>query len=196
MDIRMRPWGSWTTRVLVTAFVVSTFVLLLAGAIPAAQAQQPPRLPGSAADAYKPALQENQAEGAIGILAAEEPTTPSLDQFNRSDEYPIWQGGAWSPADPIGGGQLLGVRSLQAGPPDPNTGNNISYRFQGYPATSSCTPRSRSSRRTAAPSASSSTFSRKEAMLRHRGRGLVRAPARPAAGTLGYDPGGGLVTGI
>ena len=91
MDIRMRPWGSWTTRVLVTAFVVSTFVLLLAGAIPAAQAQQPPRLPGSAADAYKPALQENQAEGAIGILAAEEPTTPSLDQFNRSDEYPIWQ---------------------------------------------------------------------------------------------------------
>lgn len=115
--------------------VLSLPLLTVVGPGSAAESQEP-SLPGSSADATDPPLQENQAADAEAATAAFAggPTTPILDDFNRQDEYPLSQGGAWAPRDPIGGTQLLAVRAQQAAPPDQNTGNNISYRFQQYPA--------------------------------------------------------------
>lgn len=127
MVTRTRPWDSWTTRLSAIALIPTTLVLLLAGVTSAAESQEP-SLPGSSADATDPPLQENQVGDAVVALAGGGPSTPILDDFNRQDEYPLSQGGAWSPRDPIGGTQLLAVRALQAAPPVQNTGNNISYR--------------------------------------------------------------------
>ncbi|MGH3134410.1 MAG: DUF6531 domain-containing protein, partial [Gaiellaceae bacterium] len=118
------------TRLLSAALIPTIAVLLLAGSTTAAPGQQPSPLPGSSADASKPPLQENQAEGSAGIASHDTgPTTPPLDSFNRGDGN-LCSDSAWSCSDPLGGGFTLSVLSMQAG-----AGffqNRVSWRHQTY----------------------------------------------------------------
>lgn len=118
--------------VVVALFAVSaTSAAERAGTTRAARTQQEPGLPGSSADASKPGLQKNEAAGAApNELSADGPSTPPLDNFNRPDEPVLYQRGAWSLSDPIGGGNTFRVASNQAATDD---NNNVSYRLQVYP---------------------------------------------------------------
>lgn len=123
MDIRMRLWRPWTTRVLATWCIASTLILLLAAAGSAAENQVAP-LPGSP-DLSSPPVQA----ALLAASSATGPTSPILDHFNRMNEDPLSQGGQWLPYDPRGPGftDLLEVSSNQAAALD-NNRQNISFR--------------------------------------------------------------------
>jgi Putative Ig domain len=70
------------------------------------------------------------------VALADGPTTPILDDFNRPNEDPLSQGGAWSPLDPRGsccGPHVLSVVSNAAENIRTTSGGAISYRNQAFP---------------------------------------------------------------
>lgn len=81
-----------------------------------------------------------QAPSALALSPAISASGPvnacCIDDFNRPDEDPLSQGGAWSPNDPRGSGNhdLLEVSSERAANLDtPEGDGTLSYRFQDFP---------------------------------------------------------------
>jgi RHS repeat-associated protein len=93
----------------------------------AASAQAPPLVPPP----DPPTPRKKPTDTAAAAAASGGPTTPILDDFNRADEDPLSQGGAWAARDPIGGTATLKVVSNVAAPRV--TSQTVSYRTTVYP---------------------------------------------------------------